>query len=318
MATTTGRRLELLVLLQARPGVRADELAARLGVTERTARRDIAQLRELGYRIDGQAGRHGGYRLASGPSNPALMLDEDELLAVAVGLRSATGVSGLELAAATAMAKVAAIVPARLHHRLGALAGIAPATVERQRRVDADVLVALALACRQREAVRIRRHVDERPRVLQPHQLVPLAETWYLVACEQGKGDWRTWALDRIQRVELLATSVAAPPPPEDAVEFVTRSLARGRRHSVRLRVHAAADVVRRVVPATVAEVIDDGATCELRLATDDLDAAARWVSFLSVDVDVLEPDELRERIASHGARLAARHGGGSDGGGPG
>lgn len=308
MRTTTGRRLEVLTLLQALPGISAGALAGRLAVTERTARRDVECLRELGYRIDGTAGKHGGYRLAPGTSTPALMLDDDELLAVALGLRSTTGVAGLGTAAATALAKVAAIVPPRLQHRLGALSGITGAD-ERRRHVDGDVLVALALACRQRQAVRIHRPTDERARTVQPASLVHLANMWYLVAFERDSHEWRTWALDRIDRVDPLANSLPTPPPPSDPVGFVTRSLARGRRHSVRLRVHATADVVRGIVPAIVAEVVDAGEDCELRLATDSIDGAAHWVASLPVDVDVIEPLELRESLAAYGARLAARHG---------
>jgi predicted DNA-binding transcriptional regulator YafY len=108
--------------------------------------------------------------------------------------------------------------------------------------------------------------------------------------------------------VELLGTRVPAPPPPDDAITFVTRSLARGRRHQLRLRVHAPADAVRRKVPATVAEVIEDDDTCELRLATDELPGAARWVASLGFDVDVIEPDELRVQLAEFGAYLTERY----------
>lgn len=310
MTAATGRRLEILTLLQAQPGISAGVLARRLGVTERTARRDVGHLRDLGYRIDAHPGRTGGYWLAPGTATPALMLNEDELLAVALGLHAATGVPNDGTAALTALSKVAAIVPSRLRHRLSALTRIAHAE-DARRTVDGAVLVALALACRQREAVRIRRPMDDLARTLQPWQLVHLANTWYLVASERGVNDWRTWALDRIDTVELLGTKVPAPPPPDDAIAFVTRSLARGRRHHIRLLVHARADVVRRVVPATVAEIIDGEDSCELRLATDELAGAARWVASLALDVDVIEPDELRVRIAEFGSYLAVRYGSG-------
>lgn len=306
--TATGRRLELLTLLQAQPGISAGTLARRLGVTERTARRDVGQLRDLGYRIEGSAGRAGGYRLAPGSTVPALMLNEDELLAVALGLRTLTGVPDGDTAALTALSKIAAIVPSRLRHRLGALSGIARADAPR-RAVDGAVLVTLALACRQQEAVRLRRRGEERPRTVQPWQLVHAGTTWYLVAAERGVGEWRTWALDRIERAELLGTKITAPEPPADPVAFVTRSLARGRRHQLRLRVAAPAEVVRRAVPATVAEIIENGDTCELRLATDDLAGAARWVVSLRLDVDVIEPAALRDHLVALGSQLVDRYG---------
>ncbi len=310
MTAATGRRLEILTLLQARPGITAGALAERLGVTERTARRDVGLLRELGYRIEAHPGRSGGYWLAPGTSTPALMLNEDELLAVALGLRAATGVPSDGTAAMTALSKVAAIVPSRLRHRLSALTTIARADgAVDGRTVDGAVLVALALACRQQEAVRIRRPMDDHARTLQPWQLVHLAHRWYLVAAERGVKEWRTWALDRIETVDLLGTRAPSPPPPEDAVAFVTRSLARGRRHPIRLRVRAPAEVVRRVVPATVAEIIEGDDTCELRLATDELPGAARWVASLRLEVEVIEPDELRVQLAELGAYLSERYG---------
>lgn len=317
MTGATGRRLEILTLLQAQPGITAGALARRLGVTERTARRDVGLLRDLGYRIEAHAGRAGGYWLAPGTSSPALMLNEDELLAVALGLRATTGVPHDGTAALTALSKVAAIVPARLRFRLGALSGIAQADAADRpadRPVDAAVLVTLALACRQQEAVRVRRPVDEHARTLQPWQLVHAATRWYLVAVERGKKEWRTWALDRIEAVELLGTRLPVPPTPEDAAAFVTRSLARGRRHQLRLRVNAPADLLRRRVPATVAEVVeseDIGGedTCELRLATDELPGAARWVVSLGLEVDVIEPDELRVELAALGSLLTERYG---------
>src|SRR5689334_2287219 len=122
--STTSRRLETLALLQTHPGISAPTLAARLGVTERTARRDIAQLRELGYRIDAEAGRTGGYRLAHGRTMPPLLLDADEVAAVALSLRTAVHGTGLETAAITALAKLTQIVPARWNARLAALADV--------------------------------------------------------------------------------------------------------------------------------------------------------------------------------------------------
>lgn len=123
--STTTRRIEMLALVQAHPGISATQLAERLGTTERTVRRDMAQLREIGYRIDGAAGRTGGYRLGAGHSMPPLLLDADEVAAVVLGLRSVSGVDGLEAAAVTAMGKLGQVVPARWQRRLDALADIA-------------------------------------------------------------------------------------------------------------------------------------------------------------------------------------------------
>lgn len=310
---TTSRRLEALALLQARPGISATQLAARLGVTERTARRDIAQLRELGYRIDAEAGRTGGYRLASGRAMPPLLLDADEVAAVALGLRTAVVVGGLEVAAATALAKLAQVVPSRWQARLTALGDVETTPGRSRRRADRDVLVPVALACRAEEAVRIRhrRHDTTTARAVdvQPHRLVALRGHWYLVACPRGAVAWRVYALDRVSSVQPLGVGFPVSEAPEDAAAFVSDTLAQGPwRHRVRVRVHSSADLVRELVDPSVGSVAEDGDGCELRFGTDDLDWAARWLAFLDVDFDVLEPVELGARLRAFGQWLADRY----------
>ena len=149
----TNRRLETLALLQAHPGISATQLAARLGVTYGTARRDVAHLRVLGYHIDAEAGRASGYRIASGRTMPPLLLDADEVAAVAVGLRTAIAVEGLDAAATTALAKLTQVVPARWRTRLTALADVQAPPGSSRRRAGRDVLIRAALACRADEAI---------------------------------------------------------------------------------------------------------------------------------------------------------------------
>jgi predicted DNA-binding transcriptional regulator YafY len=311
--STASRRLEALALLQAHPGISAPRLAARLGVTERTARRDVAHLRELGYRIDAEPGRAGGYRLAQGRTMPPLLLDADEVAAVALGLRTAVAVEGLETAAVTALAKLTQVVPARWRTRLAALADVQAPPGPTARRADRDVFVPLALACRAGEAVRVRHRRADRPAArpvdVQPHRLVALRRRWYLVACPRGGREWLVYAVDRVEQVQPLGTRLPAPPPPADAAALVAAALAHGPwRHRVRVRVHTSADLVREIVDPTVAEVVGDGDDCELRFGTDDLDWAARWLAYLDLDLDVLEPAALGERLRAFGTWLAARY----------
>ncbi|GAB7191845.1 YafY family protein [Kineococcus sp. NUM-3379] len=319
MSSATGRRLEVLAVLQARPGTTAGELARRLGVTERTARRDVAHLRDLGYRIDSEPGRSGGYTLAAGSAVPPLVLDADEALAVAVGLRATTGVADLGPAAVTALAKLTGGLPRRLRPRLEALAATETPAAGTEggdpRAADPDVLVTLALACRAGEAVRLRTRRQGTgaggARDVQPHRLVLTAGRWYLVACTRGEPSWRVHALDRIGGALPLGTRFPVPPPPRDAPAFVTETLAQGPwRHRVRVRLFTSGDLARRLVPATVGRVEDDGDDeCVLTLGTDDLDWAARWLVQRNVDFDVLEPPELADRLAGLGRWLAQRYG---------
>jgi len=309
---TTNRRLETLSLLQAHPGISATQLAARLGVTERTARRDVAHLRELGYRIDAEAGQAGGYRLASGRTMPPLLLDADEVAAVALGLRSAVTVEGIETAAVTALAKLTQVVPARWRTRLTALADI-QARPEQRRRAGRDVLIPAALACRAQEAIRIRHRrqdrAETRPIEVQPYRLVTLRRRWYLVACSRGARGWAVYALDRVDHVQPLGTRFPVPEPPADAVAFVSDTLAHGPwRHRVRVRVHTSAELLRELVDPSVAAVIEDGDECELRFGTDDLDWAARWLAYLNLDLDVIEPALLTDRLRTLGGWLLDRY----------
>lgn len=311
--STTSRRLETLALLQAQPGISASRLAARLGVTERTARRDVAQLRELGYHIDAEAGRTGGYRLASGRTMPPLLLDADEVAAVALGLRTAVAVDGLETAAITALTKLTQVVPSRWQTRLAALGDVQAPPGPSRRRAGSDVLVPVALACRAGEAVRIRhrRHdtADATPTDVQPYRLVTLRRRWYLVACPRGTAGWAVYALDRIDHVQPLGTSFPVPEAPPDAAGFVSDALAHGSwRYRVRVRVHTSGDLVRELVDPSVAAVVDDGDECELHFGTDDLDWAARWLAYLNLDLDVIEPASLTAQLRTLGRWLLDRY----------
>ncbi|WP_134663654.1 MULTISPECIES: YafY family protein [unclassified Amycolatopsis] len=307
--TTTSRRLETLALLQARPGISATDLAARLGVTERTTRRDIAQLRELGYRIDGEPGRIGGYRLAHGTAMPPLLLDADEVAAVSLGLQTAVAVDGLETATVTALAKLTQVVPTRWQPRLAALADVESLPGKPFRQAARDILVPLALACRAGEAVRIRHRARDarsaKPIDVQPYRLITVRRQWYLVACPRGTSEWKTFAADRIEAVQPLGIKLPAPEPPSTVADLITDA---GWRYRVRVQVHTSADLVREIVDPSVATVVEDGDECELRFGTDDLDWAARWLAYLDVDFDVLEPAALTDRLHAFGSWLAARY----------
>jgi predicted DNA-binding transcriptional regulator YafY len=310
--STASRRLETLSLLQSHPGISATSLGDRLGVTERTVRRDIAELRELGYRIDAEAGRTGGYRLAHGRTMPPLLLDADEVAAVALGLRTAVAVEGLETAAVTALAKLTQVVPSRWQGRLAALAEVQALPGQSRRRASRDVFIPAALACRANEAIRIRHRRHHTSQItlidVQPYRLVSLRRRWYLVASPRGAFEWRVYAVDNIDDVLPLGTRLRSPEPPADAAEFVAATLAQRWRHRIRVRVHTSADLARDAVDPSVAAVIDHGDECELHFGTDDLDWAARWLAYLNLDVDVIEPSSLNDRLCALGRWLLERH----------
>ena len=200
MLDTSARLLALLSLLQSRPAWSGSELAERLGVSGRTIRNDIDRLRELGYPVDATRGATGHYRLGAGANLPPLLLDDEEAVAVAIGLRAGTGVQGIQDSSARALAKLEQVLPHRLRRKVAAL----HSTVSRgpdntgsnveDPEIDAAVLTALADAIRDTEWVRFA--YREEARLVEPYRLVSWQRRWYLVARDQPSGDWATFRVD--------------------------------------------------------------------------------------------------------------------------
>jgi predicted DNA-binding transcriptional regulator YafY len=223
MSDTTGRALMLLNLLQSHRHWPAPELAQRLEVTVRTVRRDVERLRELGYRIDSTAGVHGGYRLVAGSSLPPLLLSDDEAVTIAIGLRLVAAGRlhrGAEFALSV-LAKLEQVLPKRLRRRVSALApGLQH--MPGNGGVSSAVLTDLALACRDRERVRLGYMPTEgsrQERRVEPHSLVPVGGDWYLVCWDLDRGDWRTFRVDRLAAVEPLRVGFAPRTLPPGRVD---------------------------------------------------------------------------------------------------
>ena len=315
---TSARLLRLLSLLQARPAWTAGELAERLGVTDRTVRRDMVRLRELGYPVDAVVGPEGGYRLGRGGALPPLLLDDDEAVAVAVGLRAAAagGVSGVEDATVSALAKLEQVLPARLAARVRAVHEVTAELLGRAPDpVDAGVLAELAQACRNGERARLgyARHDGEvSERRVDPYRLVRSGPRWYLVAHDVDRRDWRTFRLDRVRAARSLRqpgdlAALAASEGLPDPVAMVSRGLATGPWTVVaRLRMPVPPEEARAVLPRTVATHTPDGAGGTIvEFGSNDLAGMARQVAALGVAAEVLSPPELREAVAAHARALA-------------
>ena len=315
MTDTAGRLLRLLPLLTARPSWRGDELAARLGVTTRTVRRDIDRLRELGYPVHAIPGRHGGYALGPGGARlPPLLLDEDSAVAVALGLRAAASdpaLRGSQEAAARAAAAIDQVLPPRLPRRVEALT---TATVPlrpllpAQPPVEPNDLALIALACQQGERLRFRYRngsgQDSR-RHVEPYRLVYTGRRWYLVAHDLDKGEWRSFRLDRMEDVRGTGAR-SRPADPPDAARFVSEGISSGPyRWRARVLLDAPADVVAAMVPSTVAVVEAIGERqCLFTSGSDSLDMIVLHLARLGIPFTPLEPPELRERCATLAGRL--------------
>jgi predicted DNA-binding transcriptional regulator YafY len=341
MANTSSRTLRLLSLLQNHRFWPGAELAERLGVSPRTLRRDVDRLRELGYPVTAQPGVDGGYQLVPGAALPPLVVDDDEAVALAIGLRlatqgaatqenaarPATGEGGTEQdaadhgtvaeAAARALAKVTQVMPARLRRRAEAVAAMTEsaswdsARAAQAAAINPDVLASAALACRDAERIRFAYGAasgERTQRHVEPHRLVALDRRWYLVAYDLTRNDWRSFRLDRVIGIPQPTGARFRPRtlPAADAAEFVRRNAntAPGG-WQVTAVIEAPAALVRERIGrwATIEE--DGPGRCLVTMTPgDSLDWPVMALGVVGADFRVLSPPELAERIGDWGARF--------------
>ena len=304
------RLLSLLSLLQTPREWPGGELAARLGVSLRTVRRDVERLRDLGYPVEATMGAAGGYRMGAGATMPPLLLEDEEAVAIAVGLRTAAGhaVEGIEEAAVRALAKLEQVLPKRLRHRVAALGeATQPMLTWERPTVDPELLTLLAGAVTNRERVRFgyRTHEGaEAERRVEPHRLVSAGRRWYLVGWDADRDDWRIFRVDRIAAPAVIGYRAAARELPDggDAAAFVTRKLTeRNPVYEAVATLHAPAERMAGVFFGDVEPI--DAHTCLLRGHSDTLDFVAWRLMTLGCDFEVHEPPELVARLAELGAR---------------
>jgi predicted DNA-binding transcriptional regulator YafY len=309
---TSSRLLELLSLLQARREWSGPELADRLGVSRRTIRRDVERLRDLGYPVDSLTGPAGRYRLQAGAAMPPLLLDDDEAIAIAVGLRTAAraSVTGIEETAVRALVKLEQVLPTHLRRRVGALGSATVVSPITGPTVDPRHLTVIAAACRDCECLRFAyrsRDGSESRREVEPHSLVNLGRRWYLAAWDRRREDWRTFRIDRLSRPATSGVRFTPRPlPARDAATYVEQSISGApTRFEAEVTLHAPAEEVTSRFPrhwGTI-EAIDER-TCRFRTGDDDLGWLAVRLAMLDVDFEVNEPPELRERLRSLANRL--------------
>ncbi|MEU6127009.1 YafY family protein [Streptomyces sp. NPDC047123] len=309
MLETSARLLRLLSLLQAHREWSGADLADRLGVTARTVRRDVDRLRELGYPVNASPGTGGGYQLGAGAELPPLLLDDDEAVAVAVGLRTAAGqgVEGIGESSVRALSKLEQVLPGRLRRRVSALNAFTVPLLRapQAQGVDPAVLTELADLCRDSERLRFeyRDHTGSSSRrTVEPHRLVCTERRWYLVAWDLDRADWGTFRADRIApRPPHGPRCAPRTPPAEDLAAYVARG--------VSTRAYAAQAVVRLLVPlAEAAQRLSpaDGTleaetehTCLLRTGAASLDVMVFHVLFMGMEFEVVEPAGLADRVRS-------------------
>jgi len=312
---TAERLLKLLALLEGRIDWTSEDLARRLEVTTRTIRRDITRLRSLGYPVEAMAGPGGGYRLGAGGKLPPLLLDDEEALAVALGLRvsATTAVGGLEEASLSAMTKLEHVLPPRLRSRLEDVSVATTSTLGGSRsNVDHATLAVAAAAIRRQERLRFEYVDNERrstERHVEPVRLVHTGRRWYLVAYDLNREDWRTFRLDRVDAPSATGMRATAREGP-DPVALVQRGITVDSWRfpaSVLLRVPA--DVALREISPTLGTVepVDDE-TCRLVIGADEIGWLARYLLSLPFPFEVEEPRSLAEELVEIGEQLIASY----------
>ncbi|WP_378730700.1 helix-turn-helix transcriptional regulator [Nocardia brasiliensis] len=318
MRDPSGRLLQLLSLLQSPREWTGIELAEKLQVTPRTIRRDIERLRELGYPVQATQGNIGGYRLSAGNAMPPLLLDDEEAVAIAVGLRSATtsAVAGIEDAAVRALTKLEQVLPSRLRHRVAGLShtAVLPAEVHTPE-TDPDTLVALATASAACERVRFtytKPGAEQDKRFAEPYRLVAAGPRWYLIAFDLDRGDWRTFRLDRVSAVHRTGVRVPARELPDglDAATWLTRSLRRSGTMQARVLLHTPLDRARELLgsrPGLLEAV--DADSCLLTTYPAAQTYTAATLVTLPLPYTLLEPDELAPLLRDIAERAIAATG---------
>ena len=238
MADVTERMLALLSALQSGRAFGGQELAQRLGVSQRTLRRDVRRLRGYGYPVDTRPGPGGRYRLTSGRAMPPLVLDDDEAVATLLGLASLAAVGpaqegGLDEAATRAYGKLDQFLPARLRPRVAAVRATLDTSPQQAPAVPAAQLGLIAEAIARRQVITFVYRTGEREpqrRRVEPYRQIHHLLRWYLLASDTDRADWRVFRLDRITDLTHTGSVFALRPLPADsALEHVRRGINRTR-----------------------------------------------------------------------------------------
>lgn len=312
MADPTARLLAMLSLLQTGPERSGSELAERLGVSTRTVRHDVERLRDLGYPVDATRGSTGGYRLGAGGKLPPLLLDDEEAVAVTVGLRAAAGIAGVSESGARALAKLEQVLPSHLRPTVDALRSSVDRAPENNDtdapdpEVDAAALQAIATAIRGEEWVRF--DYEGSPTLVEPYRLLTWHRRWYLVGRDPQAGSWATYRVDWMElRMPTRRRFTPQPLPGGDYTAFAMRTIAvSGWVVHARLRIDAPAEAVLDRIHAAVGVVEPvDESHCILVTGADSLDTVAAYIGMLMMDFTVESPPELVPRLQVLSERYA-------------
>jgi len=311
MLPTSTRLLRLLSLLQSRRHWSGRALSERLEIDQRTVRRDVDRLRELGYPVQAFSGHGGGYQLGAGSSVPPVLLSDDEAVAVAVALRAAAGsVAKMEETSIGLLAKLDQVLPARLRKRASALHSVTITLPGSDSAPPVDVLTRIAACCR--DNLRLKLSYQDRAgkasaRNLEPLRLAHTGRRWYLVAWDLDREDWRTFRVDRVQQVSAIGTQFVPRKFPGDIVAYVSRSIMHtAYTFRMKLRIKGVPEVLSKKVPAWCGQLERlDEEHCSLSLGADSVEMLLTMLVMTGVEFEVLEPKELLPELRRVTERLA-------------
>jgi predicted DNA-binding transcriptional regulator YafY len=305
----TARVLAVLELLQTHGQLSASEVSRRLEVDERTVRRYIQTLQEMGVPVEAEMGRHGGYSLRPGFKLPPMMFHDDEVLVLTLGLLLArqTGLSGVESAVESALAKIERVLPLQLREQLRALQeGMLLSDRERETTVSSETIAILSRATQQKRQVRL--WYSEGEREFDPYAVISHQERWYTVGYCHLREAMRTFRLDRVEKVEVLPTGFK-PPENFDALDYMLSSFeAIPDRWTIEVMLGLSLQEARRHVPRTLATLVEEGEGVRLRASMPDLDEMARILIAMGCTIKIIQPPELAAaftRVAAASSEVA-------------
>lgn len=317
MSRPTGNVLALLEILQTGGVHTAPDLAERLGVDERTARRYIDHLIDLDIPVWSERGRYGGYRLAPGFRMPPLMLTDDEALAVMLGLVAGRRLGVLNAPSVSieaAISKVRRVLPSSIARRVDALLSATDFTAQpiETKQAETDVLLTLAQAARDRKPVALD-YTDRKgrrtSRTLHPHGIVSHSGRWYVIGDDPDIGESRTLRLDRVQSATMTEGSFDVPAGRRLSDELLATFAEAPYRHTVSVLVQASVSHIGSRIPPVLARLeqvgnAGDEAVVRVRMRVESLE----WVPALLASLDrpfvIEEPDALRVAVRELSSRL--------------
>ncbi len=311
LASPTARALLALQVLQDSPGVSADRLAGRLGVTDRAVRRYVTLLREAGIPIESTAGRYGGYRLGRGSRPPPLMLSAAEAIGLVMAvLEGRPGAADGADPVGSAIGKIIRVLPAAVAEAVAAIRQVTTAqTASTAASPDPEVTAILVRASEARRRVRITYRLrQERVMEIDPWAVSVWRGRWYLLGWSHTSSARRVLRVDRVSSAVVLDEGFT-PPGDLDPTAMIEEHMSTGWRYDVEVVVDAPVDAVAGWLPRQLGRLrpTEDGGT-RLVGTTDEPYWYARHLTALQAPYRIVSPPELREAARNVG-RLLTRAG---------